>query len=92
VVTTSFISSFVTKNIIYFNFSALPPPRAGCTRKSLPIDEPMATDDIIPTGIPLEDDVEDGEGGDAPVRAAWDGSNVTPVEIAWLYKTRRIPP
>jgi hypothetical protein len=53
----------------------------------------MASKEFVPTAVPLEDEVEEvGEAGGAPVRAAWDGSNVKPADINWLYKTRQILP
>jgi hypothetical protein len=41
--------------------------------------------------IPTEDKVgEMEEGGDPHTCGKWEGSNVTPAEVTWLYKSRRI--
>jgi hypothetical protein len=42
--------------------------------------------------IPNEEEIDDiEEGGDAHTRGKWEGSNVTPAEITWLYQSKRIP-
>jgi hypothetical protein len=42
--------------------------------------------------IPTEDEVEEiEEGGDPHTRGKWEGSNVTPAEVVWLYKSKHIP-
>jgi hypothetical protein len=50
----------------------------------------MDSGENIPTAIPLEEEFEVGD--DVHVRAGWEGSNVKPAEVTWLYKTKRIPP
>jgi hypothetical protein len=41
--------------------------------------------------VATEDDFEEMEEGVDPyTRGKWEGSNVTPVEVDWLYKSRRI--
>jgi hypothetical protein len=57
----------------------------------------MSSEEIILTAVPI---VEEAEEVEEPVPehdlhvkyVGWEGSNVRPIEIDWLYKTKRIPP
>jgi hypothetical protein len=56
----------------------------------------MSSEEQILTVVPLSEEAEGAddlapEPGARPKHVRWEGSNVRPIEIDWLYKTKCVP-